>query len=39
MADFTIDETGAETGAERHVSVNVRGLAKLPLVVQARTAA
>ena len=33
--DFTIDETGAE----RHVSVNVRGLAKLPLVVQARTAA
>ena len=33
--DFTIDETGAE----RHVSVNVRGLAKLPLVVQARAAA
>src|SRR5689334_17562740 len=32
--DFTIDETGAE----RHVSVNVRGLAKLPLVVQARAA-
>jgi cytochrome P450 len=33
--DFTIDETGAE----RHVSVNVRGLAKLPLVVETRAAA
>jgi hypothetical protein len=28
-----------ETGAERHVSVDVRGLATLPLVVQARAAA
>ena len=33
--DFTIDDTGVV----RHVSVNVRGLAKLPLVVQARAAA
>lgn len=33
--DFGIDETGAE----RHVSVNVRGLAKLPLVVESRAAA
>ena len=33
--DFTIDETGVE----RNVNVNVRGLSRLPLVVQSRTAA
>jgi len=32
--DFTIDETGVE----RRVSVNVRGLSRLPLVVQSRAA-
>ena len=32
--DFSIDETGVE----RHVSVNVRGLSKLPLVVESRAA-
>ena len=32
--DFTIDETGVE----RRVSVNVRGLSKLPLVVESRAA-
>jgi cytochrome P450 len=32
--DFTIDEAGVE----RHVSVNVRGLSKLPLVVESRLA-
>ncbi len=32
--DFTIDETGVE----RHVSVNVRGLSRLPLVVESRAA-
>lgn len=31
--DFTIDETGVE----RNVNVNVRGLSRLPLVVQSRT--
>jgi cytochrome P450 len=33
--DFTIDPSGAE----RHVSVNVRGLSRLPLVVESRAAA
>jgi hypothetical protein len=33
--DFTIDPSGAE----RHPSVNVRGLSKLPLVVESRAAA
>jgi cytochrome P450 len=33
--DFTIDEAGVE----RKVNVNVRGLSRLPLVVQSRTAA
>jgi len=32
--DFTIDPSGAE----RHVSVNVRGLSKLPLIVESRAA-
>ena len=32
--DFSIDETGVE----RRVSVNVRGLSKLPLVVESRAA-
>ena len=33
--DFTIDPSGAE----RHVGVNVRGLSRLPLVVESRAAA
>lgn len=35
---LTVDEMAGRF-LERHVSVNVRGLAKLPLVVQARAAA
>jgi cytochrome P450 len=32
--DFSIDETGVE----RHININVRGLSKLPLIVESRAA-